>query len=109
MTVIAAFAIAGVATYLLRSSMVLFGNRLASSTGVESTIRLVTPAVLTAIVASVLLLQHGQIVRPDFRGVLAVTVAVVAVRRTSHVGLALAVGLPTYWLSSLAIALGSAA
>ena len=60
MTTVAAFAIAGVITYLLRCSMVLFGNRLASSTVAESTISLVTPAVLSAIVASALLLEHGD-------------------------------------------------
>jgi branched-subunit amino acid transport protein len=103
MTTIAAFALAGVITYLLRCSMVLFGNRLASSTVAESTIRLITPAVLTAIVASALLLQHGEIARPDLPGMLAVAAAVVAVRRTSNVGLALAVGLPTYWVGSLAM------
>jgi hypothetical protein len=32
-----------------------------------------------------------------------VAAAVVAVRRTSNVGLALAVGLPTYWVGSLAM------
>ena len=105
MTTVAAFAIAGVITYLLRCSMVLFGNRLASSTVAESTISLVTPAVLSAILASALLLEHGQIARPDLPGVLSVTAAVVAVRRTSNVGLALGVGLPTYWIASLAMTL----
>lgn len=103
MTTIAAFAVAGVITYLLRCSMLLFGNPLGSSVVAESAIKLVTPAVLTAIVASALLLQHGEFVRPDVPSVLAVIAAVVVVRRTSQVGLALAVGLPMYWFGNLAL------
>lgn len=103
MTTFAAFAVAGLMTYVLRCSMVVIGSRLTSSTAAESAIRLVTPAVLTAIVASALLLQRGAVVLPDLPSVLSVTAAVVAVRRTSHVGLALAVGLPTYWFGSFAM------
>lgn len=98
MTVIAVFAVAGVITYVLRCSMLIFGDRLTSSSVAESAIGLVSPAVLTAIVASALLLEHGEIAPPDIAGMLTVAGAFVAVRRTSNVGMALAVGLPIYWV-----------
>lgn len=97
MSVLAIFAVAGAITYALRCSMVVIGDRLDSSAIVESTIGLVSPAVLSAIIVSALVLDHGKVVAPDLAGVLAVGAAVVAVRRTSNVGMALAVGLPTYW------------
>ena len=98
MTAVTVFAVAGLITYLLRCSMLVFGNRLTSSTVAEPAIGLVSPAVLTAIIASALLLEHGEIARPDIAGVLSVAGAVIAVRRTSNVSMALAVGLPTYWV-----------
>lgn len=98
MTAFAIFAVAGMITYLLRSSMLVFGDRLTSSTVAESAIGLVSPAVLTAIIASTILLDHNEIARPDLAGVLSVAGAVVAVRRTSNVSMALAVGLPIYWV-----------
>lgn len=100
MTAITIFIVAGSATYLLRSSMVMFGDRLTSSTIAESVIGRVTPAVLAAIIASALLLDHGEVARPELAGLVAVAGAVVAVRRTSNVGMALIVGLPTYWIVS---------
>lgn len=96
----AIFALAGLITYLLRSSMLLFGDRLTASSLAESAIRMTSPAVLTAIVASALFLDHGQATRPDLAAAAPVVSAVVAVRRTSNVGMALAVGLPTYWIFS---------
>lgn len=99
MTAVAIFAVAGMITYLLRCSMLVFGDRLTSSTIAESAIGLVSPAVLAAIIASALLLEHGEIARPDLAGLLSVAGAVVAVRRTSNVGMALAVGLPIYWVA----------
>ncbi len=100
MSAIVVFAVAGVVTYLLRCSMVVLGDRLTTSAVVESAIGLVSPAVLTAVIASAFFLEHGQVVRPDVAGVLSVAGAVVAVRRTSNVSMALAVGLPIYWLVS---------
>lgn len=104
MNAIAIFAVAGMITFVLRSSMVLFGDRLNSSAIVESAIGLVSPAVLAAIIASALLLDRGHVVQPDIAGILAVAGAVVAVRRTSNVSLALAVGLPIYWCCSATFA-----
>lgn len=101
---IAIFAVAGVVTYLLRSFMLVFGDRLTSSNAAESAIELISPAVLTAIVASALFLEQGEVTAPDLAAVLAVGAAVVAVRRTSNVGMAIAVGLPIYWIASATMA-----
>ena len=64
-----------------------------------------TPVASVAVEAPpvALLLNHNEFVRPDLPSVLAVTAAVVAVRRTSNVGLALGVGLPMYWFATLAM------
>lgn len=105
MTAFAIFAIAGMITYLLRCSIVVFGDRFTSSTVAESAIGLVSPAVLTAIIASTLLLDHNEIAWPDLAGVLSVAGAVVAVRRTSNVSMGLAVGLPIYWVVTAAMTL----
>lgn len=105
MTAVAVFAVAGMITYLLRSSMAVFGDRLISSTIADSAIALVSPAVLTAIIASTVLLEHGELAPPDIAGVLSVTGAVIAVRRTSNVSMALAVGLPIYWVVNIAMAI----
>lgn len=102
MTVFLTFAIAAAVTYLLRSSMMIAGDRFASSPTVESAIGLVSPAVMTAIVASALLLDHGRIGLPDLASVLAVGGAIVAVRRTANVSMALVVGLPIYWVVGVA-------
>lgn len=104
MSVFAIFAVAGSITYALRCSMVVLGDRLHSSAIVESTIGLVSPAVLCAIIVSALVLDQGRIVAPDLAGVLAVVAAVVAVRRTSNVSMALAVGLPAYWCCMTVVA-----
>ena len=52
MSVLAIFAVAGAITYVLRCSMVVIGDRLNSSTIVESTIGMISPAVLSAIVVA---------------------------------------------------------
>jgi branched-subunit amino acid transport protein len=101
MTTLAAFGIAAAITYLLRSSMTLAGDQLLASPRVEGAIGLVSPAVLSAMVASALLLEGGHLAAPDPVEVAAVACAVVAVRRTGNVSMALAVGLPVCWLGSL--------
>lgn len=103
MTAVAVFAVAGMITYLLRSSMVVFGDRLTSSKSADSAIALVSPAVLTAIIASAVLLDHGALARPDIAAVFSLTGAVIAVRRTSNVSMALAIGLPIYWVVNITI------
>lgn len=103
MTVYLTFVGAAAVTFLLRSTMTWMtpsgvpSDRL----GVNSWIVLVTPAVLAAMVASALLVDHGALARPDGAEILAVGAAVVAVRRTRNVSMALFVGLPVFWLIGL--------
>ena len=97
-----AFAVAAVITFGLRSAMTLVGDRGSSSSPMGQAIGLVAPAVLTAIVAATLLLDHGELVQPRLVEAAAVLAAIIAVRRTSNVSMALAVGLPVYWLGALA-------
>lgn len=97
MTIIISFAVAAAVTYALRSSMMIAGDRVISSTAVESAVGLVSPAVMTAIIASTLVLDHGQVALPDSASVVSVGAAIVAVRRTGNVSTALVVGLPIYW------------
>ena len=101
MTTLAAFAIAAVITYLLRASMTIAGDRLLSSPTLETAIGLVSPAVLSAMVVSALVLDHGQLAAPGLVETVAVAAAVLAVRKTGNVSMALAVGLPVYWLGTL--------
>ena len=104
MTALTIFAIGGLVTFLLRSSMLVFGDRLTSSAMATLAIGLVSPAVLTAIIASALFLDQRAIALPHPAAVLSVAGAVVAVRRTSNVGMALAVGLPIYWVVTATMA-----
>lgn len=101
MTVIAAFALAGLITYLLRSVMTLYGHHMSESPRLAEAISMVSPAVLAAIVVSGLLLNNGTVTGPELAEVLAVGAAFGIVHRTGNVSLALVVGLPVYWLCSL--------
>lgn len=102
MTVLLAMALAGVGTFVLRSSMVLLQERLGSIDWLERRLALVGPAVLGAFVTSWLAVDDGAAMMPNAVEVVAVGVALVAVRRTGKVGLALGVGLPLYWAGALA-------
>lgn len=98
MTALITFAVAGLVTYLLRVSMVLFGARLLDSPRVAPAIALVGPAVLAAIIASALPLEDGHIAAPGVVSVVAIGGGALAVHRTNDVSAALFVGLPIYWL-----------
>lgn len=101
MNTMTVFALAAIATYVLRSLVILAGDRVAQSPALESVIGLVSPAVLAAIVASALLVHGGSVAVPDPAGLAAVLGALVAVRRTGNVAAALFIGLPIYWLGAL--------
>lgn len=98
MTVFITFAVAGFVTFLLRSSMVLFGARLLDSPRVAPAIALVAPAVLAAIIASALFIDNGHIGVPRPIAAVAIGGGALAVYRTKNVSAALFVGLPIYWL-----------
>jgi branched-subunit amino acid transport protein len=56
------FVLAGIGTYLIRvSAIAMVGQGMAIPPGVERTLRLIAPAVLAAIIANGLILDHGQI------------------------------------------------
>ena len=101
MTTFAAFALAGLMTYVLRSSMTLWGHHLLESPRMTEAIGLVAPAVLAAIVVSGLLLDGGTMTYPEPEEVLALGVGLGVVHRTGNVSLALLVGLPVFWLGSM--------
>lgn len=101
MIAITAFALAAVATYALRSCMTLSGFRISESPTAARAIGLVSPAVLAAIVVSSLLLDSGQLIRPDLAELLAAAAALGLVHRTGNVSLALFAGLPVFWVASL--------
>jgi len=100
MTALVAFTLAAAVTFALRSSMTWAGSAVASPR-VTAWVGLVTPAVLTAMIASALVLDHGAIHRPGLAETSAIAVAIVAVRRTRNVSMALLFGLPVYWLAGL--------
>ncbi len=100
MTALVAFTLAAGVTFLLRSSMTWSGGAVASPR-VTQWIALVTPAVLTAMVASALVIERGAIHRPGLAETSAIVVAIAAVHRTRNVSMALLTGLPVYWLAGL--------
>lgn len=98
MSVAFAFVAAAAVTFALRSSMTLLGAERSASA--QSVIAFVTPAVLGAMVAGGVLLDHGQLRAPVPAELAAVGVALVVARRTGNVSLALAAGLPAFWAAS---------
>jgi branched-subunit amino acid transport protein len=100
MTAVIGFTLAATVTFLLRSTMTLSGTA-STSLRVSSWIALVSPAVLTAMLASALFVDHGQPARPPIADALAIGAALLAVRRTGIVAVALAVGLPVYWIANI--------
>lgn len=99
------FVLAGLATYLLRSALII-GNGLITQGGwIEQRIVFVGPAVLAALIASSLFIADGgpAVGRPA--EILAVAAGFGIVARTDNVGLALMVGLPVFWVAS-ALGLG---
>ncbi|MEM9132364.1 MAG: AzlD domain-containing protein [Actinomycetota bacterium] len=91
------FALAGVITFAIRASLVVAGDRPALQGVVASHAPLVAPAVLSAIVASALLVSDEGIGPADPAAVVAVIAGAVAVHRQGNAFTALLVGLPVYW------------
>ncbi|MEM9713599.1 MAG: AzlD domain-containing protein [Actinomycetota bacterium] len=100
MSALVVFAVAGIGTYLLRASMVLVGDRLASTAWLEARLALVGPAVLACLVTAGLVVSDGSVRLPGLAEVTAVVAAIVIVRRTGNLGHALFVGLPLYWAAA---------
>lgn len=102
MSAVIVFVVAGVGTALIRSSFVLIDGRSAATVWIETHLQLVGSAVLAAIVTSSLIVRDGGVGLPGMAELVAVLFALVIVRRTQNVALALVVGLPIYWAGALA-------
>lgn len=98
MIALATFVAAAAITYVLRSSMVVAGDRLLGSDRLQTVIALTSPAVLAAMLASALFAHGGRVAVPALAEAGAIVAAIVAVRRTGNVSTALAAGLPAFWL-----------
>lgn len=101
MSPILIFIIGGLGTALIRSSFVLIDGRSAVTVWIESNLGLIGSAVLAAIVTSSLVGRGEAVGLPGLDEMVAVIAALLIVRRTQNVVLALAVGLPVYWVCTL--------
>lgn len=101
MTVLVAMLLAGIGTFVLRSSMIVLQERLGSIDWLERRLALVGPAVLGAIVTSWLVVDDTTASMPGAVEMAAVAGALLTVRRTGKVGLALGAGLPIYWVGAV--------
>jgi branched-subunit amino acid transport protein len=92
------FVLAGIGTYLIRlSAIALVGYGVAIPPRVERTLRLIAPAVLGAIIANSLLLDHGQLnARVSwYAGTLA---AIAVARRFRSAAWAMAAAMAVVWM-----------
>lgn len=99
MSAILVFAIAALASFGLRSSMVLAGGERLSDAW-AARLPLVAPVMLSAIVASSVLVESGRASVPSPAVLAAVIGAVVGVRRTESLHAAFVVGFPVFWVMS---------
>jgi len=91
--------IVSIGTYLLRASVILLAAGRRIPERAESVLRLIPPAVLSALVANALVLDKGEM-RPFGPWYLAAVVAVVVAARTKSAGWTLLVGMGTVWALS---------
>lgn len=105
MNVLAVFALAGLATYGLRVSMLLIGEGFAFSRRIEEAFGLLGPAIVSAFVASTLLVDDARLVVPDPATTAAIVAGGVAVRRSGSVLWTFATGFPVYWVVGAVVAL----
>ncbi|MCB1248839.1 MAG: AzlD domain-containing protein [Acidimicrobiales bacterium] len=96
MTPLVQIVLVAIGTYAIRSSAIVVLARRTIPPKVEQTFRLIAPAVMAALVANTLLLDHGS-VRPVGVWHLAGLVAVGVALWTRSVGWTLLVGLIVYW------------
>ncbi len=91
------FVLAGIGTYLIRvSAIAMVGQGMAIPTRVERTLRLIAPAVLAAIIANGLLLDHGQ-VNTRVSWYAGTLVAVFVVRRFRSAAWAMTAAMVVVW------------
>lgn len=86
-----------IGTYLLRTSVVFAATTWTMPARFESTLRLIPPAVLSALVANALVFDHGE-VRPFGPWYVALGIAGVVAAWTRSVGWTLVVGMVAVWV-----------
>jgi branched-subunit amino acid transport protein len=92
------FVLAGIGTYLIRvSAIAMVGQGMAIPPAVERTLRLIAPAVLAAIIANGLILDHGQI-NSRVSWYVGTLVAVFVVRRFRSAAWAMAAAMLVVWV-----------
>ncbi len=96
MTPLVQIVLVALGTYAIRISAIVVLARRMIPPKVEQTFRLIAPAVMAALVANTLLLDHGA-VRPVGLWHLAALVAIGVALWTRSVGWTLLVGLIVYW------------
>jgi len=90
--------LAGLGTYLIRVSFIATAGRMASpSRSTQATLRLIAPAVLAAILADRLFLDHGRLVMQLNWWIAGVVAGLVAFRWRSA-GVTMAAGMVTIWV-----------
>jgi branched-subunit amino acid transport protein len=94
---------AGIASYLLRVSMLLLASRFGVPVVLESTARFAVPVAFAAL-ATTALVPRLAISGHSVAVAGAIAVAVIAVRRTGSSSAALLAGMPTLWILSAALA-----
>ncbi len=86
-------------TYVLRASVILAASRTTMPPRVESTLRLIPAAVLSALVANALVFDHGEL-RPFGPWYVAAAMAAVVALRTRSAGWTLLAGMVSVWVLS---------
>lgn len=92
------FAIAGIGTYAIRASVIaLVGQGVTIPARVERTLRLIAPAVLSAIIANSLLLDRGT-ANPRVSWYVAAVAAALIVHRFRSAAWAMIVAIAAVWV-----------
>jgi branched-subunit amino acid transport protein len=102
MTPFVIFTLGAIGTFALRTAMIIGEGRSMGVAWVQRNVSLVSPAVLGAIVASALFVSNSEMTMPNPVVCLAVGVGAYGVHRTGNVAVAMAFGLPIYWIGALA-------
>lgn len=101
MSLFLTFAIAGVATFGLRTALIVGHDRFDGLDWFNRYISLVSPAAMAAIVVSSIVVSEGAVGVPSPVVVVAMAFGAYGVHRTGNVVAALTCGLPIYWLGAL--------
>ena len=94
-----AIVIAGLGTFLLRSSFIYLFGRVQPSPTLESILRYIPAAVLSALVCPALLLMQGRMaLPPENTRMMAGALAMIVAWKTKNITLTIASGMGALWL-----------